>query len=121
MKEKIHPAYYMTKVVCACGNAFTTRSTKPELSLEICGACHPVFTGKERFVDSAGRIDKFLKKFEQSKVHTETVKKKQEAQKLAVKRAAERAKAAAVKTSSAEKKPVKKPKVLSSRPVAKPS
>ncbi|MBI2069055.1 MAG: 50S ribosomal protein L31 [Elusimicrobia bacterium] len=123
MKEGVHPKYFLTKVDCACGNTFTTRSTRQELKLEICGACHPIFTGKQKFLDSAGRIDKFLKKFDQAKLHTEGVKKKKEAEKLAVKRAADRAaaaKKAALATQPTTRAP-KKPKVLSSRPVAKKS
>lgn len=63
MRDGIHPNYQETKVTCGCGSEFTTRSTRPELRLDTCSACHPFFTGNERFVDSAGRIDKFKKKF----------------------------------------------------------
>ena len=63
MKKDIHPKYVECKVTCACGNAFTTRSTKPEVKLEICSACHPFFTGKQKFVDTAGRVEKFRQKF----------------------------------------------------------
>ena len=63
MKKKIHPAYHEVKVSCACGNAFTTHSTKKELKVEICSACHPFFTGKQKFVDTAGRVERFSKKF----------------------------------------------------------
>lgn len=63
MKEKIHPNYVECKVHCACGNSFVTRSTKPELHVDICSACHPFFTGKQKFVDTAGRVEKFQKKF----------------------------------------------------------
>ncbi len=64
MKEKIHPAYNEVKVSCACGNTFTTRSTKKELKVEICSNCHPFFTGKQKFLDTAGRIEKFKNKYE---------------------------------------------------------
>jgi large subunit ribosomal protein L31 len=64
MQDGIHPNYYETKVTCGCGNSFVTRSTKPELKLDTCNACHPFFTGKAKFIDAAGRIDKFKKKFE---------------------------------------------------------
>ena len=67
MKEGIHPEYYETKVSCACGDSFTTRSTKKEISLEICSSCHPFFTGKQRLVDTAGRIEKFQKKYGKKK------------------------------------------------------
>lgn len=63
MKEGIHPKYKMTKVTCACGNTFVTRSTVDELHVEICSECHPFFTGKQKLVDSAGRVEKFLKKY----------------------------------------------------------
>jgi large subunit ribosomal protein L31 len=63
MKPNIHPQYHECKVTCACGNRFTTRSVKKEIHLEICYACHPFFTGKQKFVDTAGRVDKFRKKF----------------------------------------------------------
>ena len=64
MKPEIHPEYNEVTVVCACGNTFQTRSTKPELRLEVCSECHPFFTGKERLLDSAGRVEKFQRKYE---------------------------------------------------------
>ena len=64
MKKKIHPAYHEVKVTCACGNTFTTHSTKKELKVEICSACHPFFTGKQKYLDTAGRIEKFHKKYD---------------------------------------------------------
>jgi large subunit ribosomal protein L31 len=63
MKKGIHPEYYETQVSCGCGNSFTTRSTRKELKLDICSACHPFYTGKLKFVDAAGRIEKFKTKF----------------------------------------------------------
>lgn len=63
MKEGIHPEYYEANVHCGCGNTFTTRSTRKELKVDICNACHPFFTGKLKFVDTAGRIEKFKNKF----------------------------------------------------------
>jgi len=63
MKDKIHPNYVVTKVTCGCGNAFTTRSTLPELKVDICNVCHPFYTGKLKYIDTAGRIEKFQKKF----------------------------------------------------------
>jgi len=63
MKSKIHPKYVVTEVTCGCGNAFTTRSTQAELRVDICNACHPFYTGKLKYVDTAGRIEKFQKKF----------------------------------------------------------
>ena len=63
MKEKIHPGYTEAKVVCGCGNTFTTRSTIDEIHVEICSACHPFYTGKQKFVDTAGRVEKFQRKY----------------------------------------------------------
>lgn len=63
MKADIHPKYVECTVTCGCGNTFKTRSTRPELKVEICSACHPFFTGQERYVDTAGRVEKFTKKF----------------------------------------------------------
>ena len=63
MKEKIHPEYKETTITCACGEVIHTRSTKQSVRVEICSKCHPFFTGKQKFVDSAGRVEKFLKKY----------------------------------------------------------
>jgi large subunit ribosomal protein L31 len=63
MKEGIHPPYYETVVRCGCGETFTTRSTRKELKVDICSACHPFYTGKLKYVDTAGRIEKFQSKF----------------------------------------------------------
>lgn len=63
MKAKIHPEYVEAKVICACGNTFTTRSTKPVLHTEVCSACHPFFTGEQRIVDTAGRVERFKKRY----------------------------------------------------------
>jgi large subunit ribosomal protein L31 len=63
VKEGIHPKYQEVDVRCACGNTFKTRSTKPELHLEICSACHPFFTGRQKLIDTEGRVERFTKKF----------------------------------------------------------
>ncbi len=63
MKDGIHPKYVETTVTCGCGNSFQTRSTVAELKVDICNACHPFYTGKLKYVDTAGRIEKFQKKF----------------------------------------------------------
>ena len=63
MKEGIHPKYAQVDVRCACGNTFKTRSTKPELHLEICSACHPFFTGRQKLIDTEGRVERFTKRF----------------------------------------------------------
>jgi large subunit ribosomal protein L31 len=63
VKEKIHPEYVVATVTCACGETFQTHSTKKEIHLEICSACHPFFTGKQKYVDSAGRVERFQKRY----------------------------------------------------------
>ena len=63
MKDGIHPKYYDTVVTCGCGNTFKTRSTRKELKIDICNMCHPFYTGKLKYVDTAGRIEKFQSKF----------------------------------------------------------
>ncbi|HHV81410.1 MAG: 50S ribosomal protein L31 [Dictyoglomi bacterium] len=64
MKKDIHPTYYTdAKVVCACGNTFTTGSTKKELRVESCSKCHPLFTGQQKIVDSEGRVEKFRRRY----------------------------------------------------------
>jgi large subunit ribosomal protein L31 len=63
MKAKIHPKYETTTITCACGNVIETRSTVKDLKVEICSACHPLFTGKQKLVDTAGRIERFRKKY----------------------------------------------------------
>jgi large subunit ribosomal protein L31 len=63
VKEGIHPKYEEVDVRCACGNTFKTRSTKPELHLEICSNCHPFFTGRQKLIDTEGRVERFTKKF----------------------------------------------------------
>lgn len=88
VKEKIHPKWYPeAKVHCACGNTFTTGSTMPEIAVEICSACHPLFTGQQKFVDTAGRVDKFRQREEIAK------KKQQEAAARKAKREATKAEA----------------------------
>jgi large subunit ribosomal protein L31 len=63
MKTGIHPAYKQVTVVCACGESFITRSTRDDLRLEICAKCHPFFTGKQKLIDSAGRVERFQKRY----------------------------------------------------------
>jgi len=94
MKEKIHPQYFQDlKITCACGNVIIAGSTKKELKTELCSACHPFYTGKQKLVDTAGRVDKFMAK----------VKKTQELNEKKMKMAEEK------KTeSTSEEKPAKK-------------
>ncbi len=63
MKKDIHPEYHLVTVHCACGSTFQTRSTVKELRVEICSACHPFFTGKQKLVDTAGRVEKYRRKY----------------------------------------------------------
>ena len=79
MKEGIHPKYVPTKVTCGCGNTFITRSTLPELKVDICNVCHPFYTGKLKYVDTAGRIEKFQRKFAATGYSSLTRGKKQPA------------------------------------------
>ncbi|MDH3497241.1 MAG: 50S ribosomal protein L31 [Gemmatimonadota bacterium] len=66
MKQGIHPNYQRAGVTCACGNAWVTRSTQPAIHVEICAKCHPFFTGKQRLVDTAGRVERFKRRYGQS-------------------------------------------------------
>lgn len=63
MKEGIHPKYEKSMVSCACGNSFETRSTSPEIRVEVCNKCHPFYTGRQKLVDTGGRVDRFKKRF----------------------------------------------------------
>ncbi len=63
MKQGIHPEYKTTTITCACGAVYQTKSVKENLKVDICSKCHPFFTGKQKFVDAGGRVDKFKKKF----------------------------------------------------------
>jgi large subunit ribosomal protein L31 len=63
VKANIHPQYQEATVICACGEKFTTRSTKPEIRVDICSQCHPFYTGKQKLVDTAGRVDRFNRKY----------------------------------------------------------
>ncbi len=66
MRKDIHPKYELCKVTCACGNSFETRSVIKTIRLDICGVCHPFYTGKQKFVDTAGRVDKFRRRYAKS-------------------------------------------------------
>ena len=71
MKQGIHPTYQMAAVHCACGNTFTTRSTKPEIRVEICSNCHPFYTGKQKLVDTGGRVERFQRRYAQHRAAQE--------------------------------------------------
>ena len=70
MKADIHPNYVVTEVRCSCGNTFTTRSTKGDMHVELCSECHPFYTGKQKLVDSGGRIDRFERRYGRRKKTT---------------------------------------------------
>lgn len=85
MKANIHPQWYTeTKVVCACGQSFITGSTLPEIRVEICSKCHPLFTGSQKFIDTLGQVDRFVKKVEVSKIKHEERQKIMEVRKSKV-------------------------------------
>ncbi|MFH0955953.1 MAG: 50S ribosomal protein L31 [Candidatus Falkowbacteria bacterium] len=87
MKKDIHPKYYpKAKMTCACGSSFTTGSTLPELKVEICSACHPFYTGKQKLLDSARRVEKFQAKID-AKAKTKTIHKGKRAKRVAKTRA----------------------------------
>ncbi len=75
MKKGIHPQYFPTEIRCACGNVIETRSTKDNVTVQICSSCHPFYTGKQKLVDAAGRIDRFAKKFSGKTVSSQKVQK----------------------------------------------
>ena len=85
MKEKIHPKYYPeARIICACGNSYTTGSTAAELKVDICSQCHPFYTGEQRIVDTAGQVDRFMKRLERTADTVETIKSQQDLQKRTV-------------------------------------
>ena len=83
MKPDIHPKYMVTKVTCGCGNSFVTRSTVPEIKVDICNVCHPFYTGKLKYVDTAGRIERFQRKFASTGYASVTRTKKKAAEEQA--------------------------------------
>ncbi len=84
MKKGIHPPYMVATVVCSCGNTFVTRSTKPLLRTDVCSACHPFFTGEQRIVDTAGQVERFVKRLEQRQEGVVSKRKKRLAQRAEV-------------------------------------
>lgn len=88
MKAKIHPKYYPNaRMICACGNTWTTGSTQAELKVDICSACHPFYTGEQRIVDTAGQVDRFMKRLERTAETSEQVRLQQETQRRAMQEA----------------------------------
>ncbi len=76
MKTDIHPKYVECSVRCSCGNTFTTRSTIPELRVELCSECHPFYTGKQKLVDTGGRVERFQRRYAKAQKATKVAKKK---------------------------------------------
>ena len=109
MKQGIHPEYVECTVRCTCGNTFKTRSTKPEITVELCNECHPFYTGQQKFVDTGGRVQRFADKFggaAQAALEREAAKKAERqkaAEEAAAKKAAEREAKAAEKAKRAAK------------------
>jgi large subunit ribosomal protein L31 len=82
VKAKIHPKYFPeARIICACGNTWTTGATVEEIKVDVCSACHPFFTGEQRIVDTAGQVDRFMKRLERSADTGEQIRVQQEAQK----------------------------------------
>lgn len=79
MKSNIHPQYVDCKITCACGNVFLTRATVPEMRLDICSACHPFYTGKQKIVDAEGRVERFIQKYKKARRRTSTTTRKKTA------------------------------------------
>jgi large subunit ribosomal protein L31 len=85
VKAKIHPKYFPeAKIICACGNTWTTGATVAELKVDVCSACHPFYTGEQRIVDTTGQVDRFMKRLERTADTIDQVKVQQEMQKKAV-------------------------------------
>jgi len=108
MREGIHPNYKKTQIVCACGNVIDTRSTRGDFHVEICAACHPFFTGKQKIMDTAGRIEKFKTRYAATPATEKPVAKKAEAPAAAPKKAA----------AASENRAAKRAKVNAGKPKA---
>ena len=79
MKADIHPEYVLSTVRCSCGNEFTTRSTEPEIRVELCNQCHPFYTGKQKLVDSGGRVERYRQRYAKSQAKQAEAAKRNEA------------------------------------------
>lgn len=111
MRNDIHPSYNLCEVTCACGNKFQTRSVKPVIKVEICSACHPFYTGKQKLLDTAGRVERFQKKFASTggKMVARTVKKTA-VKKVTPRHTAKRKVLSSAPVKKDEKAPAKAPK-----------
>lgn len=106
MKQGIHPEYVDCVVKCSCGNTFTTRSTKPELKIDICNACHPFYTGTQKLIDTGGRVQRFADRFGTAKdvvAEREAAKKAERAAQIAEREAAKKAEREAKAAAKAER------------------
>ena len=103
MKTEIHPEYVECRVVCSCGNDFTTRATVPELRVELCSECHPFYTGKQKLVDTGGRVERFERRYKDSKAGG-AAKKKDEGEETSTKPAPARKRKAPVAAKQARPK-----------------
>ena len=127
MKNGIHPEYVDCTVRCSCGNTFMTRSTKPEIQVELCNECHPFYTGQQKFVDTGGRVQRFADKFggaAQAALEREAAKKAAKvaaAAEAAAKKAAEREAKAAEKAKRAEKYAAEAAKKAAEAPAEEPA
>ncbi len=101
MKAGIHPNYVEAQVVCACGNTFTTRSTKPSLRTDLCNVCHPFYTGEQRIIDTAGQVERFMKKVEAAGGEPRGSKRQMRLAKKSAEIAAERERQAALAAQAA--------------------
>jgi large subunit ribosomal protein L31 len=110
MKKGIHPEYVECKVTCGCGNSFTTRATVKSLTVEVCSNCHPFYTGQQRFVDTAGRVEKFQKKYQWNAKQAVTAAEAERKKKPPVRKPPQVAKGKAAKAKSAGKPAAGKPK-----------
>jgi large subunit ribosomal protein L31 len=102
MKQGIHPDYVVATVHCSCGNTFTTRSTRSELRVEICSNCHPFYTGKQKLVDTGGRVERFQRRYARQQADQAVAAKAREADRAAAARARERE---AARTAAAAERP----------------
>jgi large subunit ribosomal protein L31 len=90
MKQGIHPTYYPNaQIICACGNTWTTGSTRKQIRTDVCSACHPFFTGEQRIVDTAGQVDRFMRRLQQAEERAAQVKVQQQAEEAARKAASQ--------------------------------
>jgi large subunit ribosomal protein L31 len=115
MKQGIHPDYVVATVHCSCGNTFTTRSTRSDLRVEICSNCHPFYTGKQKLVDTGGRVERFQRRYAKQQADQAVAGKAREADRAAAAKARETARARA-----AAEHPVESPEATAEQPAVEP-